>query len=106
MSDGVRGWWTTRPRGRWLGLGLVLLLAAAGRVSAQGDPGPAKMYTNKTSFFLPIKLDEASRRSQRGLVVRVAEGQILAPVWGNGHWGLPPWTARTTRRRAVTPTPS
>src|SRR5690606_976280 len=26
------------------------------------------------------------------LIVRIAEGQVLALVWGNGHRGLPPWS--------------
>jgi hypothetical protein len=78
MCDGMRGQVWARPRGRWLGLGLVLLLAAAGRVQAQGDPVPAKMYTNKMSFFLPIKLDDAARRSQKEV--------LLFVKYNGGEW--------------------
>jgi hypothetical protein len=73
MCDGLRGWAKLRSQGHWLGLGLLLVLAASGRAQAPADPS-AKTYTNKMSFYLPIKLDERSRGNLREVLLFVKAG--------------------------------
>jgi hypothetical protein len=74
MGDTMRGWGKRRCRGHWLGLGLLLAVAAAGRAQAPGDPSASKTYTNKMSFYLPIKLDERSRANLREVLLFVKAG--------------------------------